>query len=85
MFNCKEITEQSDGYMTGDLGFYRKLQIRLHLMMCRHCRRYVRQANLLIKALHRLYGPSSNGEVNGVMRAIRNGLNNRGDTERQGN
>ena len=71
MLKCKDITEQSDGYLAGDLGFYRTLQVRIHLLMCRFCRRYVRQSSLLIMVMRQLYSSPSSGEVPRLMQAIR--------------
>jgi hypothetical protein len=82
MLKCKDITEQSDGYLAGDLGFYRTLQVRIHLLMCRFCSRYVRQSSLLIMGMRQLYCYPSSGEVNRVIQAIRTGIINRGDGER---
>jgi len=74
MLNCKKITEQSDGYLAGDLGFYQKLQVRIHLMMCRYCRRYIRQLRLLVRTVRRLYGSTSSDQVDKIMRAVKNGI-----------
>jgi hypothetical protein len=74
MLTCKEITEQSDGYLAGDLGFYQKLQVRIHLMMCRYCRRYIRQLRLLVRTVRRLYGSTSSDQVDKIMRAVKNGI-----------
>lgn len=43
MLTCREVTERASEYLDGDLPFGRRLAFRLHLMMCRHCRRYVDQ------------------------------------------
>ena len=42
MLNCREITELSSDYLDGCYHGRKKLQIRLHLMICRHCRRFQR-------------------------------------------
>jgi anti-sigma factor RsiW len=43
VLTCREVTERASEYLDGDLPFGRRLAFRLHLMMCRHCRRYVDQ------------------------------------------
>lgn len=43
MLTCREVTECASDYLDGNLPFGRRLAFRLHLMMCRHCRRYVDQ------------------------------------------
>jgi len=47
MYRCSEVVRQvsSDEYLTP--GLFKKLQIRLHLAMCKHCSRYVRQLRAL--------------------------------------
>jgi len=55
MLSCRELVDET----TADpelIGTDRNLRwsIRLHLMMCRHCRRYTRQLKLLLKVLPRL-------------------------------
>ncbi|WP_439576543.1 anti-sigma factor family protein [Elioraea sp.] len=43
MLTCREVTERASEYLDGNLPFGRRLAFRLHLLMCRHCRRYVDQ------------------------------------------
>ena len=47
MYRCSEVVRlvSSDEYLTA--GLLKKLQIRLHLAMCKHCSRYVRQLRAL--------------------------------------
>ena len=55
MLSCRELVDET----TADpelIGSGQKLRwsIRLHLMMCRHCRRYTRQLKQLLALLARL-------------------------------
>lgn len=43
MLTCREVTERASEYLDGNLSLKRRLTLRFHLMMCRHCRRYVDQ------------------------------------------
>ena len=47
MYRCSEVIRliASDEYLTA--GSFQKLRIRLHLAMCRHCTRYLRQLRAL--------------------------------------
>ena len=81
MLNCKQITEQSDEYLSGDLGIYQSIQFRIHLLMCSYCRRYVRQANMLIVMLQRLYGAITPAQARQIVNAARAKDN---DPEEQG-
>lgn len=43
MPTCREITERASAHLDGELGRMAGLGFRLHLAVCRHCRRYVAQ------------------------------------------
>ncbi len=54
---CKDLTENADAYLAGDLGWFARAQVRLHLWMCDHCRRYVDQLAATIAALKAMPAP----------------------------
>jgi hypothetical protein len=54
MLNCLEMTERASDFLEGALPWRVRLQMRLHLMMCRFCREYLRQMNLVVRTLRRL-------------------------------
>lgn len=54
MLNCQDVAERASAYLDGGLGRWERLQVRLHLALCRVCREYVRQIGLIVAALHRL-------------------------------
>ncbi|WP_223670598.1 zf-HC2 domain-containing protein [Kangiella shandongensis] len=60
MLSCKQIVEHGSDYIEKDMGFWRKVEMKLHLMICVHCRRYVRQLKRTINMLSRgrYYAPS---------------------------
>lgn len=43
MLTCREVTEMANAYLDREMSWPEKAQFRLHLMMCKHCRRYVDQ------------------------------------------
>lgn len=49
MLKCKQVSQMAATDQLEQQGFMMKLQLRMHLMMCRHCRTYVSQ----IKAIGR--------------------------------
>jgi predicted anti-sigma-YlaC factor YlaD len=57
MLNCREITERASDFIDASLPWRVRIEVRLHLMMCRICREYVRQMTLVVGALGRLRGP----------------------------
>lgn len=71
MLDCKQITERSDEYLSGDLGIYERIQFRIHLLMCTYCRRYVRQTKILIAMLQRLSGAVSPDKAKQIVNTVR--------------
>lgn len=64
MYRCSEVVRliSSDQYRSA--GILKKLMIRIHLAMCQHCRRYVRQLRAIAAAVGRSDGapPASSVE-----------------------
>lgn len=71
MLKCREVPEEAELLLADQLGFRRRLALRMHLFMCVHCRRYVRQLRLLLKAIPFVHGPASDEEVEKVMSRVR--------------
>ena len=70
MLSCKEVVARADDYVDRQLSWREKLAVRLHLLLCSYCRRYVRQLRLLIAALRRRGRAATDEEVAAVMRRI---------------
>ncbi len=53
MYRCSEVVRliSSDEYLTA--GFFQKLQIRLHLALCRNCSKYARQLRAIAQAVRK--------------------------------
>lgn len=43
MLSCKEIAQTASTEDVVPVGWRQRLALKLHLMMCRHCRRYAQQ------------------------------------------
>lgn len=71
MLKCRDVAEQADFLLAGDLGFRQRLMLHLHLMMCRHCQRYLRQLRRLVRAIPYLHGRASDEEIERVLRRLR--------------
>jgi predicted anti-sigma-YlaC factor YlaD len=54
MLNCREVTELASDYLDATLSWRARVQMGLHLWMCRYCREYVRQMALVVRTLGRL-------------------------------
>jgi len=49
MLKCRDVLEVADAYLANELNKWQRMQFRLHLAVCRNCRRYVRQLKLTQK------------------------------------
>ncbi len=47
MLKCKEVSGLVSTDEVAELGFMKKLEFKMHIMMCGHCRRYVQQIKSL--------------------------------------
>lgn len=51
MISCKDIAQEAHDLLDGEVGFIRRVQIRYHLLICKYCRRYLRQLSLTLRTL----------------------------------
>ena len=70
MYRCSEVVRLISTDEFASAGFFKKLGIRLHLMMCRHCARYFRQLRALGAALRDSVGPVPSSEVEAARRQV---------------
>jgi hypothetical protein len=53
MLTCRDVTELATDYEEGALSVRKRFEVRLHLVMCRFCRRYLVQMRAVAEALRR--------------------------------
>ncbi len=46
LLTCRQITDTASDYLEGPVTLTRRLSLSMHLLMCKHCRRYFRQLEL---------------------------------------
>ncbi len=46
MITCRDISDTASDYLDGPTTFMQRFGLRFHLIVCQHCRRYVKQLNL---------------------------------------
>lgn len=63
MLTCQRLTEIVTDYLEGRLPFFQRMQFRLHVGMCQHCREYLRQMRLTVHAAGSLPPPPMPPEV----------------------
>ena len=51
MLKCRDVPVEAEKLVDGQLSVGQRLSLRVHLLMCGHCRRYVRQLKLLLRLL----------------------------------
>jgi len=59
MFNCKDVSRLVSESMDRDLSFTKKMGVRFHLMMCRHCARFQDQ----LARIRKLICSQSEGDI----------------------
>lgn len=70
MLKCPDVVNTADQLLDGDMNRRQLLAIKMHLLMCSHCRRYVRQLRALLRAIPFMYKKTSDTEVSKVMEHI---------------
>ena len=63
MLSCSEVTEKTSDFLDGDLGLVARAEVWMHLIVCRHCRRFVRQMRATVAMLRRAGGWAGPAEV----------------------
>lgn len=53
MLKCREVTRESGDYIEHAMPWHRALQMKFHLLMCRHCRRFVDHLSTAISYFHK--------------------------------
>ena len=43
MLSCRELSETATDYLEGTLTLRQRVGVKMHLLMCKHCRAYVDQ------------------------------------------
>lgn len=46
MLNCKQVATQASDYLDNHVDGKLRWNIRMHLMMCSHCRRFIRHLRI---------------------------------------
>ena len=70
MLSCREIVNHADQLLEDDLSLSDRIAIKFHLLLCRHCRRYIKQLRWLVKAIPFMHNRATEAEVGKVMDCI---------------
>lgn len=72
MLKCRQVVSTADQLLDGDMGRRQRFAMKLHLLMCRHCRRYLRQLQALLRAIPFMHKQADETEIRQVMDRIHN-------------
>lgn len=67
MLTCRDIAELATEHLEGQLSLARRIQVHLHLAMCRHCRMYLEQIGRTIQFLRQLPGVPASPETRAAL------------------
>lgn len=70
MLSCKQVVDSADALLARELPWRRRLGIYVHVAVCAHCRRYLRQLRTLLTTLPHLRGRATEAQVDAVMARI---------------
>lgn len=71
MLKCQEVELRADALVDGTpLSRRERMALGMHLLMCRHCRRYVRQLQALVRTLRRSPAPLSDTHTEALVERI---------------
>ena len=55
--NCDEATTICDKSQYGEASLFERIRLTLHLVLCKHCKKYTRQNNLMTDVYKRFATP----------------------------
>lgn len=79
MLSCKEVAERASALIDGELGLFERLQMRLHLAMCKGCGAFIDQMKTtndltqLAPAQDDLPGDDVDGRISAILSQLHDG------------
>lgn len=67
MLKCRDVLAQGSDYLDGGLDSRAQFALRLHLMICRHCRRFLRSLRLTRHTVAQLPLPATELQVQRIL------------------
>lgn len=59
MLTCRDLALRASDYVDGNLSWWARVNIRAHLFLCEHCRRYVDQLRAVVGAVRLCSEPAA--------------------------
>jgi anti-sigma factor ChrR (cupin superfamily) len=63
MLSCREVAANADAIIQGEGPWHRRLSVRVHLLMCEHCRRFIAQYRRVTRLVTQVEAPASDDGV----------------------
>jgi len=70
MLRCREVAERADRLIDGELGHWERLNMKLHLVMCRGCRAFIQQMRATQKLTREADVPDDTAIGDDIMAAL---------------
>lgn len=70
MLKCRDVLAMGSDYVDGAATPGEKLALRLHLLICGHCRRFVRALRVTVSTVGQLPLPASELQVEKILAVI---------------
>lgn len=74
MLRCRDIAHEADALVAGELGWRRRVALRIHLLLCPPCEVFLRQYLRMVELLRQQGNNASESEVAAVMTALQQQL-----------
>ena len=68
--NCREVADFLSDYLDGSLPLRQRLVFKLHLLLCRDCRRYLESFAGTVELTHSLGKPSQAGDNSAIPESL---------------
>lgn len=75
MLNCKQVATLASDYLDKNTNTGLNWKIRMHLMMCSHCRRFYRQLKITKIVTRTVLSESSDDNVDELLQRIKESTN----------
>jgi hypothetical protein len=62
VLSCRDVTEEANAYIDGELGLWPRTKFRMHLLACKYCRGFVEQMQTVVNLTQRYGDTQSDSE-----------------------
>lgn len=70
MLKCRDVLAQGSAYIDGAQTARERLALRAHLLICGHCRQYLRSLRLTAASVQSLRLPVTEAEVTRILESL---------------